>query len=94
MIIDVTRVQQDVVKYLRELEFEARDADGNDFQHGADQSLRFKVGTSYKEVSIQVVYGRENPRNHVIRVLRDTQMNQVREHIHQIVVQHWQENPV
>lgn len=35
--------------------FTPRDADPTDFQNGADSTLRFKVGTRYGEVTIQIV---------------------------------------
>lgn len=44
-----------VNRHLDTLGFAPRDADGNDYQRGADRTIRFKTGTSMGEVTTQVV---------------------------------------
>lgn len=70
-------------EYLREFGFVPRDADGSDFQRGTDDTLRFKVGTVYGEVTISS-WGRKEQIN-AVRVLRDEQVVGARSWIrHQI----------
>lgn len=56
-----------VCQALNQLGFVPRDADGSDYQRGDDQHIRFKVGTSYGEVAVQVVV--DNKHVDVIRFL-------------------------
>lgn len=67
-------VCKEIVTFLAKGGFVPRDADGNDLQRGDDRALRFKVGTSYKEVAVQVVrYGKADPQE----TLRITSMLRV-----------------
>lgn len=79
--------------YLGEMGFLPRDADGNDLQHGDDQSLRFKIGTSYHEVAIQIVYADTNP-TRVMRVTHDHQIPEAAETLRTVIERHWQHLPV
>lgn len=53
--LDVARGVEIIRNNLRDLGFTERDADGTDFQHGTDNHLRFKTGTSYGEVTTLVI---------------------------------------
>lgn len=44
-----------VYTHLDDLGFQPRDADPTDLQRDGDQTLRFKVGTAYQEVTVQVI---------------------------------------
>ena len=52
---DVTEAVGEVRRALDAHGFAPRDADPTDFQSGADSALRFKVGTKYGEVTVQIV---------------------------------------
>jgi hypothetical protein len=52
---DVERAVRMVWNNLGDLGFTPRDADGNDYQRGMDDALRFKVGTAYLEVTTLVM---------------------------------------
>lgn len=56
MIKDIVEARNKVVKNLDDHGFKPRDADPTDFQFADDNSLRFKVGTSYSEVTVTVWY--------------------------------------
>lgn len=70
MIKDVVSTAQSVRDFLQDRGFVPRDADLTDLQRGDDSSLRFKVGTSYGEVSIQVWI--DNKHERTIRVISST----------------------
>lgn len=74
MITDIADAVKQVNKHIEWLGFVPRDADGNDFQRGDDRNLRFKTGTSYGEVAVQIVRdGKANP-NETLRILNDQQV--------------------
>lgn len=52
---DVTEAVDEVRWALAAHGFAPRDADHTDFQSGTDSTLRFKVGTRYGEVTVQIV---------------------------------------
>ena len=52
---DVTEAVEEIRWALAAHGFTPRDADPTDFQNGADSALRFKVGTKYGEVTVQIV---------------------------------------
>lgn len=54
MTFDVAAGVAAINKHLKEHDFRATGADGNDFQYGTDPGLRFKTGTSYGEVAVTV----------------------------------------
>jgi hypothetical protein len=68
-MIDAEQAVKQVWAELARLGFTPRDADGSDYQRGDDNSLRFKVGTSYGEVAIQVFRGK-NPGG-VLRIISE-----------------------
>lgn len=59
-MIDTQETIQIVNTKIVQMGFDPRDADRNDFQRGDDRGLRFKTGTSYGEVAIQV-FGERAP---------------------------------
>lgn len=92
MITDIAAAVRTINEFLPTLGFEPRDADGNDFQRGADKDLRFKTGTSYGEVAIQIVHkGHANPRE-TIRILTDRQVEKAKVQIVDIVFNYDQSN--
>jgi hypothetical protein len=54
---DVAHALTLVRNNLEDLGWSPRDADGNDYQRGSDDALRFKVGTAYHEVTVLVMHG-------------------------------------
>lgn len=70
--IDVAAIRSQVADHLWVMGFEPRGADPSDFQRGTDSSLRFKVGTSYGEVAVQVLVN--NKKDDVIRVVSEAQV--------------------
>lgn len=52
---DVTEAVEEIRWTLAAHGFAPRDADPTDYQNGDDSSLRFKVGTRYGEVTVQIV---------------------------------------
>lgn len=52
---DVTEAVEEIRWALAAHGFTPRDADPTDFQNGADSTLRFKVGTKYGEVTVQII---------------------------------------
>jgi len=88
----MSRFEESTVKeindYLATHGFEPRDADGNDFQYGVDTDLRFKTGTVYGEVAIQVVI--HGKTQEVIRILSDAQVTEVKHQIDGIIHRHQQ----
>lgn len=52
---NVTKAVAEIRYTLNAHGFTPRDADATDFQSGGDSALRFKVGTKYGEVTVQVV---------------------------------------
>lgn len=52
---DVTKAVGEVRRALAAHGFAPRDADPTDYQRGADSALRFKVGTKYGEVTVQII---------------------------------------
>lgn len=85
-LIDEAAAVAKINKYLEGHEFHPRDADGNDFQYGHDKSLRFKTGTVYGEVAVQVV--KDDRTVEVIRILRDERVVEAQEQIDRIIQQH------
>lgn len=74
--------------YLRGHNFKQRDADPADFQYGDDTSLRFKVGSVYGEVSVQIVRsGHANP-NETIRILNEGQIAEAKHAIDRVIAKH------
>ena len=53
--LDVTEAVEEIRWALVAHGFTPRDADPTDFQNGDDSTLRFKVGTQYGEVTLQIV---------------------------------------
>lgn len=72
-MIDASEMVKKVWVELALLGFTPRDADGSDYQRGDDNSLRFKVGTSYGEVAVQVFRGKD-PAG-VLRIISDTSLD-------------------
>lgn len=87
---NVADVREQLVGYLNQLGFVARDADVTDLQLGEDKSLRFKVGTAYNEVTIIVVYEDQDVPNRTLRVTRIGQVAQAEGMILNTVQKHWQ----
>lgn len=52
---NVTEAVGEVRRALAAHGFAPRDADPTDYQSGADSALRFKVGTKYGEVTVQII---------------------------------------
>lgn len=52
---NITKAVGEIRSALAAHGFAPRDADPTDFQSGTDSGLRFKVGTKYGEVTIQIV---------------------------------------
>lgn len=52
---DITEAVEEIRGALAAHGFAPRDADPTDFQNGGDSTLRFKVGTQYGEVTVQIV---------------------------------------
>ena len=52
---NVTKAVGEIRGALAAHGFAPRDADPTDFQNGDDPTLRFKVGTKYGEVTVQIV---------------------------------------
>lgn len=71
--MDVAKVRNQVVTYLRSEGFKPRDADGTDFAD-EDGIFRFKVGTVYGEVTVTVWQGARCV--DTIRVLNEEQSKQ------------------
>lgn len=57
-MMDVAKIRKQIVDHLAERGFAPRDADGSDFARKDDTSVRFKVGTSYQEVTITYWHGK------------------------------------
>lgn len=85
-LIDEAAVVQKINHYLTTHDFKPRDADGNDFQYGHDTSLRFKTGTVYGEVSVQVYI--DNKVAEVIRIIRNERVVEAQEQIDRIIKFH------
>lgn len=54
-VFDVAKAVRMVNTNLDDLGFTPRDADGNDFQRGSDDALRFKTGTAMGEITTLVM---------------------------------------
>lgn len=79
--LDVAAVVKDVNEHLSYNGFVARDADENDFANPAYPGLRFKTGTVYGEVGVQIVRdGKCNPME-TIRILNPGQIGRAKEEI-------------
>jgi len=50
--MDVYEQRQRIVKTLSDHGWRQRDSDPTDFQFGTDPSLRFKIGTQYREITV------------------------------------------
>lgn len=87
-MIDVQAVRKGIVEYLAEMGFVPRDADITDLQHGTDNSLRFKVGTSMGEVAVIAVYD-SSQRNKVWRITQAHHIIEVRARIRDTIRDHW-----
>lgn len=85
-LIDEADAVAKINEHLRGHEFHPRDADGNDFQYGEDSGLRFKTGTVYGEVSVQVV--KQGHTAEVIRVLRSERVDDAKHQIDNIIARH------
>jgi hypothetical protein len=83
MIEDVTKVVKEINDYLISHDFKPRDADASDFAYGPMSTLRFKTGTVYGEVSIQVV--RADKPVHVIRIINEAQIPEVKHEIDRFI---------
>lgn len=74
---DITEAVAEIRETLDSYEFRPRDADPTDFQCGGDSSLRFKVGTRYGEVTVQILRSwRSASRTHSLR--KDTKIEYLR----------------
>lgn len=75
--MNVQEQRSRIVKELSDHGWRPRDADPTDFQFGTDRSLRFKVGTAHKEVTVsRWAYDRQ------IMVQRASTPEQVTELLH------------
>lgn len=70
--MDVTPVVKEINDYLISHNFKPRDADKQDFAYGPMSTLRFKTGTVYGEVTIQVIQA-DKPAE-MIRILNEAQV--------------------
>lgn len=87
--IDVAAVRTEMVRYLADIGFTERDADGSDFQFGDDPGLRFKIGTSYGEVAVSVY----NPtRGQVLRITQDHHVDRAKTTLARVIADHWRED--
>lgn len=86
--LDVEDTAKGMTRHLADHHFVSRDADGNDLQYGDDKSLRFKVGTSYGEVAIQIVRdGHANP-SETIRILNAAQIAEAKHTLDRAIAEH------
>lgn len=83
---DVTAGIKHVNAVLTELGFTPRDADGNDYQRGSDNHIRFKTGGVHGEVTAQVFV--DNKRMPALRFLNDHQIDTSEEVIKAVIAKH------
>ncbi len=86
--LDVEDTAKQMVRYLGDHHFVPRDADGNDLQYGDDKSLRFKVGTVYGEVAVQIVRNGHADPSETIRILNAAQITEAKHTLDQIIRKH------
>lgn len=81
--LDIVAGVKHVNHVLAGLGFTPRDADENDFQRGSDRHLRFKTGTMYGEVTVQVFV--DNQRKKALRFLTDVQLHTAENQIRSVI---------
>ncbi len=83
---DITEAVAEIRETLDSYEFRPRDADPTDFQCGGDSSLRFKVGTRYGEVTVQIL--RKDTKIEYLRITTPDHLARALNRIERVIVKH------
>ncbi len=90
MSLNLESTVEQICNYMADHHFVPRDADGNDLQYGDDKTLRFKIGTSYGEVAIQIVRNGHADPSETIRILNAAQITEAKHEIDRVIDFHRQ----
>lgn len=88
MTLNLESTVEQMFGCLADHHFVPRDADGNDLQYGDDKTLRFKVGTSYGEVAVQIVRNGTADPTETIRILNESHIAEAKHTIDRVIHEH------